>query len=202
MKPFNEVSGIVLPVDHDNVDTDAIIPQRWLITVSRSGLGKGLFGGWRYDEEGRERPGFVMNLDAFRDARVILSRSNYGCGSSREHAVWAHLDYGIRAVIASSFGPIFYDNALKNGLLPVVLSMAQVAELMKQILESPGSACTVSLTDNTVTGPDGRSYPFAVDACRRDLLLAGADDIAITLQMKDHIERFQECQRLTSPWLE
>jgi 3-isopropylmalate/(R)-2-methylmalate dehydratase small subunit len=202
MKPFSEVSGTVLPMDHDNVDTDAIIPQRWLITVSREGLGKGLFGGWRYDDEGRPKPEFVMNLGAFRNARIVLSRSNYGCGSSREHAVWAHVDYGILAVIASSFGPIFYDNALKNGLLPVVLPADQVAELMAQIHESPGAACSVSLKDNAVTGPDGRCYPFALDAVRRDLLLAGADDIAITLQMKDQIKRFQECQRLTSPWLE
>ena len=201
MKAFHHTRGIVAPIQRDDVDTDAIVPQRWLVTVDRKGLGQGLFGSWRYDLDDRPRPGFVLNQPAYKNARIILAGRNYGCGSSREHAVWAHLDYGIEAVIAPSYGPIFYENCLKNGLLPVMLPESAIARLMAQALAEPGCQCEVNLDTLRVTGPDGRAYAFEMDAGRRRLLLEGTDDIAVTLNMAHEIGKFQECLRRTKPWL-
>ncbi|WP_028603070.1 3-isopropylmalate dehydratase small subunit [Ottowia thiooxydans] len=201
MQKFEVIEGIALPLDRTNIDTDAIIPQRWLVTVSRHGLGEGLFGSLRYDVNGHDQPDFILNQPAYQGARIIVAGANYGCGSSREHAVWAHLDYGVRAVIAPSFGPIFYGNSLNNGLLPVELPADQVAILMAQLLASPGARCGVDLRTNEVTGPDGVVYPFTMDAGRRQALLKGLDDIALTEREADRISAFQQQQLARMPWL-
>lgn len=201
MQKFEEVAGIALPLDRANIDTDAIVPQRWLVTVSRSGLGAGLFGSLRYDAQGNDRPDFILNQPAYRGACIIVAGANYGCGSSREHAVWAHLDYGVRAVIAPSFGPIFQGNSLNNGLLPVELPAEQVATLLRQLQERPGATCRVDLRSCEVTGPDGAVYPFTMDAGRRQALLQGLDDIAITEREIERIAAFQQRQLREMPWL-
>lgn len=201
MQAFDEVAGVALPIDRVDVDTDAIIPQRWLVTVTRSGLGAGLFGNWRYDVEGKARPDFVLNRPAYRGACIIVAGANYGCGSSREHAVWAHLDYGVRAVIAPSFGPIFHDNSLNNGLLPVALPVVEVDTLLRQLTQHPGATCRVSLRPMEVTGPDGAVYRFTMDAGRRRSLLEGIDDIGMSARRMDEIAAFQHRQREEMPWL-
>ncbi len=201
MKPFLQAHGIILPMNQDHVDTDAIVPQRWLVTVERSGLADGFMGGWRYDEHGRPRPDCVLNQAAYQGAAIVLARENYGCGSSREHAVWAHQEYGIRAIVAASYGPIFHENCLKNGLLPVTLPIAAIDTLMDQALARPGCACTVDLASQRVTGPDGQDYPFEIDAGRRQLLLDGIDDIDLALQRAADIDRFQRRQQRIRPWL-
>lgn len=201
MQAFRSHFGIMLPIDRDNVDTDAIVPQRWLVTVERKGLGQGLFGAWRYQEDGQPAAGFVLNKPEYAGASVIVAGANYGCGSSREHAVWAHLDYGIRAIVASSYGPIFYENCLKNGLLPVLLKEHEVQRLMAQALQGNGAAATVDLERNHVRGPDGVVYDFTMDAGRRQSLLDGIDDIAATLAQREEIDGFELWQRRTNPWL-
>jgi 3-isopropylmalate/(R)-2-methylmalate dehydratase small subunit len=201
MQPFETFSGVMLPLPRANIDTDAIIPQRWLVTVTRDGLGEGLLGAWRYDEHGRPDPGFVLNVPAYQGARVIVAGANYGCGSSREHAVWAHLDYGIRAVIAPSFGPIFHENSLLNGLLPVELTAATVASLQEQAQAQPGASCTVDLARCEVTAPDGSRHRFELAEGRRQALLAGMDEIGRTEAKEAELARFQARQRDTAPWL-
>lgn len=202
MQPFDELAGIALPIDRADVDTDVIIPQRWLVTVTRTGLGAGLFGNWRYDAQGKARPDFVLNQPAYRNACIIVAGANYGCGSSREHAVWAHLDYGVRAVIAPSFGPIFHDNSLNNGLLPVTLPASDVAALLRQLAQHPGAACRVALRPMEVTGPDGAIYRFDMDATRRQALLGGIDDIGMSERRMDEIVAFQRRRRDDMPWAE
>jgi 3-isopropylmalate/(R)-2-methylmalate dehydratase small subunit len=201
MKPFLCADGVILPVRQDNVDTDVIVPQRWLVTIERDGLADGFMGGWRYDEHGRPRPECVLNQAAYRNPAIVVAGHNYGCGSSREHAVWAHQQYGIRAIVAVSYGPIFYENCLKNGLLPVILPADQVAVLMEQALAEPGSGCRVDLATQRVTARDGASYPFIMDAGRRQLLLDGIDDIDLALRHAADIVNFQQRQQRTFPWL-
>ncbi|CFO07134.1 3-isopropylmalate dehydratase small subunit [Bordetella pertussis] len=201
MQAFIRAHGIILPMNQDHVDTDAIIPQRWLVTVERDGLADGFMGAWRYDEHGQPRPECVLNQPAYQGAAIVLARENYGCGSSREHAVWAHQGYGIRAIVAASYGPIFHENCLKNGLLPVTLPAADVATLMAQALADPGCACEVDLVSQRVIGPDGRAYPFEIDAGRRQLLLEGVDDIDLALARAADIAAFQRRQQQDQPWL-
>ncbi len=201
MQAFTSTRGVLLPIAQDDVDTDTILPQRWLITVSREGLGEGLFGAWRYDAAGRPRPDFVLNQPAYARARIVVSGQNYGCGSSREHAVWAHLDQGISAVIAVSFGPIFYDNCLKNGLLPVRLPEAAVADLLRNSLASPGAEAEVDLVSQQVTAPDGTRHAFDIDPGRRADLLAGRDEIDATMAHNDAISAFQARQQRAHPWM-
>ncbi|MGB3431255.1 3-isopropylmalate dehydratase small subunit [Achromobacter sp.] len=201
MKPFLQAHGIILPMNQDHVDTDAIVPQRWLVTIERSGLADGFMGGLRYDEHGQPRPDCVLNQAGYQGAAIVLARENYGCGSSREHAVWAHQEYGIRAIVAASYGPIFHENCLKNGLLPVTLPIDAIDTLMEQALGRPGSSCTVDLASQRVTGPDGTDYAFDIDAGRRQLLLDGTDDIDLALQRTAEIDAFQQRQQRTQPWL-
>lgn len=201
MQKFEQVSGVALPLERANIDTDAIIPQRWLVTVSRHGLGAGLFGSLRYDAQGQPRADFILNQPAYRGACIIVAGANYGCGSSREHAVWAHLDHGVRAVIAPSFGPIFQGNSLNNGLLPVELPTEQVDTLLRQLLARPGSRCAVDLRAREVTGPDGTVYPFHLDEGRRQALLQGLDEIALTERELARIEAFERRQLQRMPWL-
>lgn len=201
MKPFIQAQGILLPMNQDHVDTDAIVPQRWLVTVERSGLAEGFMGAWRYDEQGEPRADCVLNQPAYRGAAIVLARENYGCGSSREHAVWAHQEYGIRAIVAASYGPIFFENCLKNGLLPVTLPAPAIDALMEQALAEPGCQASVDLEQQRVTGPHGQAYGFEIDAGRRQLLLDGTDDIDLALQRAADIDAFQQRQKRTAPWL-
>jgi 3-isopropylmalate/(R)-2-methylmalate dehydratase small subunit len=202
MKAFRSVSGIAIPMPRADIDTDAIIPQQWLITTERSGLGGGLFGNWRYHSGTRTPdPCFILNDPRLQGARILAAGPNYGCGSSREHAVWAHLDFGIEAVIASSFGPIFYDNALRSGLAAVMLAPGAIGQILASLKALPGRTMTVDLPTNTVTGPDGTHYSFTMAADRREALLLGRDDIAATLEMADEIEAFQQADRGRRPWV-
>ncbi len=200
MQAFEKVTGIALPIDRENVDTDAIVPQRWLVTVERDGLGAGLFGSLRYDENGHDRADFVLNQPAYQGAKIIVAGANYGCGSSREHAVWAHLDYGIHAIIAPSYGPIFYENCLKNGLLPVLLPEEAVRRMLRQIHQAPGTHLGVDLAKNQVTGPDGVLHGFSMDEGRRKALLEGTDDIALTLKFSEQIAAFAQRDAQDRPW--
>lgn len=202
MTPVRHVTGIVAPLARADIDTDAIIPQQWLVTTERDGLGIGLFSNWRYLPASLDPdPAFVLNEDRYRDARIIVAGANYGCGSSREHAVWAHLDYGIQAIIASSFGPIFHDNALKNGLLTLVMDEILVAELMTWAMSAEHNEMGIDVEAGMISLQDGRIYPFTMDEQRRQALLSGEDDIAATLRLSDAIDRFQDEDRCRSPWV-
>jgi 3-isopropylmalate/(R)-2-methylmalate dehydratase small subunit len=201
MKMFCETSGTAVPLDRADVDTDAIIPQRWLITTERDGIGAGFFFNWRYPgADGVPDHRFVLNQPRFASAKILVAGPNYGCGSSREHAVWAHLDYGIEAVIAPSFGPIFYDNALKNGLVAVRLDEATVGRFLEQLLASDHNRMRLDLARCEVEGPDGSLHGFEIDDQRRAAILAGVDDIAATLRLSDAIDEFQADDRVRNPW--
>ena len=210
MKAFNVVEGSVMPLDRVNVDTDQIIPKQYLKSIHRTGFGDNLFDGWRYLDEGhmgmtpnerRINHDFVLNDPRYQGATVLLARDNFGCGSSREHAVWSLMEYGFRAVIAPSFADIFLSNCYKNGLLPIVLDEEIVDELFE--LSSGGSALslTIDLPRETITLPDGRRLPFAVDPTRKESLVKGLDDIGLTLAHRDAIEAFQTRHRAAMPWL-
>lgn len=201
MKAFRKVTGTAVPLGRSDIDTDAIIPQQWLITTSREGLGKGLFSNWRYrDDAFTPDPGFVLNEPRFARAKILVAGPNYGCGSSREHAVWAHLDFGIEAVIAESFGPIFRDNALRNGLPAITLDGAAVAQVLAQLAALPANRMTVDLERAEVTGPDGTAYRFTMDEERRRALLDGIDDISATLAHAPDIDAFHSADRIRNPY--
>ncbi len=210
MKPLVTLDGIVVPIDRANVDTDAIIPKQYLKSIHKFGFGDNLFDAWRYLDSGEPgqdhskrplNPDFVLNQPRYRDAEILLARRNFGCGSSREHAAWAFRDYGIRVVIAPSFADIFFSNAQKNGLLPVVLDEAVVDRLFTEVEETEGYRLAVDLPAQTVTAPDGRSYSFEMDPFRKHCLVNGLDDIGITLQYADDIRAYEERRRLETPWL-
>ena len=185
-----------------DIDTDAMVPQRWLITTEREGLGEGLFSNWRYPEpEGPPDPQFVLNRSRYADARIIVAGPNYGCGSSREHAVWAHLDYGIDAVIAPSFGPIFRDNAFKNGLLAITADEGLVADILRQLESERTPHMEIDLRSCTITAPDETVSQFVIDEVIRDALLSGRDEIANTLAFLDEIEKFQDRDRTSHPFI-
>jgi len=208
--PFETVTGLVVPLDRANVDTDQIIPKQYLKSIKRTGFGVNLFDDWRYLDPGepgqdhgkrRLNPDFVLNQERYQGAEILLARENFGCGSSREHAPWALGDYGIRAIIAPSFADIFYSNCLKNGLLPVVLPADSVEELFRECDPNPGYRLTVDLQAQTVSNIDGRSWPFDIDAESRHRLLNGLDDIGLTLEMADKIRAYEEGARQRTPWL-
>lgn len=201
MEPFVSLRGVGVPLDRNNVDTDAVIPARFLKTVKRTGLGAGLFHAWRFDAEGNEVPDFPLNRAPYRDGKILVTGENFGCGSSREHAVWALLDYGIRAVIAPSFSDIFAGNALRNGLLPVCLPPGEVRELLSLLAESPGGVVLVDLPAQTVTGPDGTVYRFAVEPFAKERLLHGLDEIDLTLRHREQIDRYEQRGKQERPWL-
>ena len=210
MEPFTRYTGLVAPLDRSNVDTDAIIPKQYLKSVQRTGFGPNLFDDWRYLDPGepgedpsarRENPDFVLNRSRYRGAGILLARENFGCGSSREHAVWALTDYGFRAVIAPSFADIFYNNSFKNGLLPVKLEPAVVDRLFAETAANPGYRLTVDLERQVLAEPDGTEHGFEVDPFRRDCLLRGLDDIGLTLQHADEIRAYEERRRQEAPWL-
>ena len=210
MRAFHEETGIVVPLDQANVDTDAIIAKQYLKSIKRSGFGVNLFDNWRYLDPGapdidnatrRINPDFVLNRPRYAGASILLGRENFGCGSSREHAVWALDDYGIRALVAPSFADIFYNNCFKSGVLPVVLDEAVVARLFAQVTEQEGYRLHIDLAAQTVTMPDGESFGFELDAFRKQCLLEGLDDIGVTLQHADAIRDYEAQRREQAPWL-
>jgi 3-isopropylmalate/(R)-2-methylmalate dehydratase small subunit len=195
MKPFVIHTGLVAPLDRVNVDTDAIIPKQFLKRIERTGFGQFLFYEWRFHTDGTPIDSFVLNRPQYAGATVLLARNNFGCGSSREHAPWALLDYGFRAVIAPSFADIFYNNCFKNGILPIRLSEEQVQELFVRAESRENYQITIDLQEQVVRDEDGLSYPFEVDPYRRYCLLNGLDDIGITLEHEDKIAAYEAKQR-------
>src|SRR6202046_4459529 len=187
MKKFTTLTGVAAPLPMINIDTDMIIPKQFLKTITRSGLGKFLFFEMRYDDDGKELPNFVLNQKPYRNAEIIVAGDNFGCGSSREHAPWALLDFGIRAVIAPSFADIFYGNCFKNGILPIKLPQADVAKLMDDAERGANANISIDLEAQEIRGPDGGVIKFDVDAFRKQCLLNGWDDIGLTLRSADKI---------------
>jgi 3-isopropylmalate/(R)-2-methylmalate dehydratase small subunit len=192
MQPFIRHTGLVAPLDRVNVDTDQMVPKQFLKWVSREGYGRVLFYDWRYKDGEVPNPDFVLNQPRYKGASVLLARANFGCGSSREHAPWAILDYGFHAIIAPSFADIFYNNCFKNGILPVALPDAQVDELFRKTEETEGYRLTVDLQSQTITDDSGLKIPFQVDPFRRDCLLNGWDDIGLTLRFEDRITAYEK----------
>jgi 3-isopropylmalate/(R)-2-methylmalate dehydratase small subunit len=210
MKSFTTVKGLAAPMDRANVDTDMIIPKQFLKSIKRTGFGKNLFDELRYLDEGKPdqectgrplNPEFPLNFPRYQGATILLSRENFGCGSSREHAPWALDDYGFRSVIAPSFADIFYNNSFKNGLLPIVLGDAIVDQLFKEMYAVEGYQLTIDLAAQRVTTPSGESFAFEVDEFRKHCLLNGLDDIGLTLEHADTIRAYEAKKRVSAPWL-
>ncbi len=202
MQPFTTLTGVAAPMPMLNVDTDKIIPAHWLKTIKRTGLGVGLFESMRYDNEGKERPDFVLNQERYRHASILLTGDNFGCGCSREHAPWALLDYGIRCVIAPGFADIFYNNCFKNGILPLVLPQEQIDLLVKEAETAPNPTFTVDLVAMEIRRPIGNEpIPFTLDEANRDKLLQGLDEVGETLAKAKVIDSFETKQKLGQPWL-
>jgi 3-isopropylmalate/(R)-2-methylmalate dehydratase small subunit len=201
MEKFTKLSGVAAPLPLINVDTDMIIPKQFLKTIQRSGLGKNLFDEMRYDSDGNENPDFVLNKPAYRQAQILVAGENFGCGSSREHAPWALLDFGIRCVIAPSFADIFFNNCFKNGILPIALPQEDVDKLMDDAERGSNAVVTIDLENQVITGPDGGSISFEVDAFRKHCLLNGLDDIGLTMEKAEAIDAYEAKQASTTPWL-
>ena len=200
MEPFTRLTATAVPLGMDNVDTDMIIPKQFLKTIKRTGLGVSLFHEMRYDDDGNENPDFVLNKPAYRNAQILVAGENFGCGSSREHAPWALLDFGIRVVIAPSFADIFYNNCFKNGILPIVLPQEDVDKLMDDAQRGANAVLTVDLENQTITGPDGGEITFDVDPFRKECLINGLDDIGLTLKNETAIARYEERLASQMPW--
>ncbi|WP_419896154.1 3-isopropylmalate dehydratase small subunit [Roseomonas sp. USHLN139] len=201
MDAFTTLTGIAAPLPMANVDTDKIIPARFLKTIARTGLGKSLFANLRYNEDGSENPDFVLNQPPYRQAEVLIAHENFGCGSSREHAPWALLDFGIRCVIAPDFADIFHNNSFKNGILPVKLPRDVCDQLMEDAKLGANARITIDLERQVVVRPNGEEIPFEIDPLRRHLLLNGLDDIGQTMQQAPAIDSFEARQRAAQPWL-
>ena len=201
MEAFTRLDAAAAPLPLANIDTDQIIPKQFLKTVERAGLAKGLFYDLRFDEQGREKPDFVLNQPAYRHAGVLIAGDNFGCGSSREHAPWALMDFGIKAVISTSFADIFYNNCFQNGLLPVVLKPEQVRQLMDEA-RGGNHVVSVDLETQTVTSPSGAAFTFEIDPQRKQKMLQGLDAIGETLQKAAAIDTFEMKRALSQPWLE
>ncbi|MGI3184714.1 3-isopropylmalate dehydratase small subunit [Nioella aestuarii] len=201
MDKFTKLTGIAAPMPLINVDTDMIIPKQFLKTIKRSGLGVNLFDEMRYDDDGNEIADFVLNKPAYRNAEILVAGDNFGCGSSREHAPWALLDFGIRCVIAPSFADIFFNNCFKNGILPIVLPQEEVDKLMDDASRGANATLTVDLENQTISGPDGGTISFEVDAFRKHCLLNGLDDIGLTMEKSASIEAFETKAAQARPWV-
>jgi len=210
MQAFTTLNGLVAPMDRANVDTDAIIPKQFLKSIKRTGYGPFLFDEWRYEDRGEpemdcthrpKRADFVLNQPRYQGAQVLLARENFGCGSSREHAPWAILDYGFACVIAPSFADIFFNNCFKNGILPIVLADAEIDQLFEECAASEGYRLAIDLPAQTVTTPSGKAMAFEVDAFRKHCLLNGLDDIGLTLTQGDAIRQFEQRRNNSAPWL-
>lgn len=200
MDKFTKLTGIAAPMPLVNIDTDMIIPKQFLKTIQRSGLGKNLFDEMRYTQDGAEIADFVLNKPAYRQAQIIVAGDNFGCGSSREHAPWALLDFGIRCVISTSFADIFFNNCFKNGILPIVMPAEVVEVLMKDAEKGENARMTVDLETQTVTTSDGQSFGFEVDAFRKHCLLNGLDDIGLTLEKAASIDSYEARAKIARPW--
>ena len=201
MDKFTKLTGVAAPLKIANVDTDQIIPARFLKTIKRTGLGKELFYPHRFREDGSENPDFVLNKPAYRSARSLVAEDNFGCGSSREHAPWALLDFGIRCVISTSFADIFYNNCFKNGILPIVVAKDDLDKLMDDADRGANATLTVDLENQVIHGPDGGTLGFDVDASRKHTLLNGLDDIGMTLEKSGDVEMFESKMASDRPWL-
>ena len=201
MQKFEMLNGVAAPLNIVNVDTDMIIPKQFLKTIKRTGLGKSLFYEMRFTQEGQELPDFVLNKPAFRKAEILVAGDNFGCGSSREHAPWALLDFGIRCVISTSFADIFYNNCFKNGILPIKVTPEQLKLLMDDASRGANATLTIDLPNQEIRGPDGGKIKFEIDAFRKHCLLNGLDDIALTMEKAGSISSFEKNNAAAHPWL-
>ena len=200
MEKFTKLTGIAAPMALVNIDTDMIIPKQFLKTIARTGLGKNLFDEMRYTLDGQEIPSFVLNQPAYRQSEILVAGDNFGCGSSREHAPWALLDFGIRCVISTSFADIFYNNCFKNGILPIMMPQEVVGELMDDAKKGANARQTIDLEAQTVTTSDGRVFPFEVDSHRKHCLINGLDDIGLTMEKAASIDSFEKKAAALRPW--
>lgn len=201
MEPFQTLTGLVAPLDRPNVDTDQIIPKQYLKTIHRTGLREGLFKDWQTTPTGEPDPEFFMNQPRYQSATILLTRENFGCGSSREHAPWALLDYGFRSIVAPSFADIFYNNCFQNGILPVTLSPDIIQALFDEVKAQPGYMLTVDLPAQTVTTPTGQVFSFEVDPFRKTCLLQGLDAVGLSLQHEEAISAYERRRQQEAPWL-
>ena len=201
MEKFDVLEGVAAPLPMINVDTDMIIPKQYLKTIKRTGLGTGLFSEMRYREDGSENPDFVLNQPAYRKANILVAGDNFGCGSSREHAPWALLDFGIRCVISTSFADIFYNNCFKNGILPITVSAEDLKKLHDDAERGANATITIDLPNQEIRGPDGGVVRFEIDPFRKHCLLNGLDDIGLTLEKAEAIDRFEKDMAESRPWL-
>jgi 3-isopropylmalate/(R)-2-methylmalate dehydratase small subunit len=201
MQKFTTLTAIAAHLPMINVDTDMIIPKQYLKTIKRTGLGNGLFAELRYDEAGKPRPDFVLHTPPYTKAQILIVGENFGCGSSREHAPWALLDFGVRCVIAPSFADIFYNNCFKNGILPITLKQADVDNLMDDAERGANAIVTIDLDKQEITGPDGGCVKFDIDPFRKHCLLNGLDDVGLTLQREKAIDSFEAKRKAATPWL-
>jgi 3-isopropylmalate/(R)-2-methylmalate dehydratase small subunit len=200
MQPFTTLTGVAAPLDIMNVDTDMIIPKQYLKTIKRTGLGTGLFSEMRYKDDGSDNPDFVLNKPAYRKAEILVAGDNFGCGSSREHAPWALLDYGIRCVISTSFADIFYNNCFKNGILPITVSQADLDKLMDDARRGANATMTIDLPAQEIRGPDGGVVKFEIDPFRKHCLINGLDDIGLTMEKANSIADFEKQNATARPW--
>lgn len=201
MEKFEKMTAIAAPMPLINIDTDMIIPKQFLKTIKRSGLGVSAFYEMRYDNDGNENPDFVLNTDAYRDANIIIAGDNFGCGSSREHAPWALLDFGIRCVVSTSFADIFYNNCFKNGILPVIVTPEQLDVLMKDAEKGSNARMTVDLENQQIETSDGQTIAFEIDAFRKHCLINGLDDIGLTMEKAASIDTFEAQMQHSTPWV-
>ena len=201
MDKFTVLEGVAAPLRVVNVDTDMIIPKQYLKTIKRTGLGKGLFSEQRYKDDGSENPDFVLNKPAYRNAKILIAGDNFGCGSSREHAPWALLDFGIRCVISTSFADIFYNNSFKNGILPIRVTPEELERLFDDAGRGANATLTIDLEKQEIRGPDGGAIKFDIDPFRKHCLLNGLDDIGLTMVKKDHIANHETAIKAERPWL-
>lgn len=201
MDKFDHLTGVAAPLNMINVDTDMIIPKQFLKTIKRTGLGKSLFFEMRFKDDGSEVEDFVLNKPAYRESTIMVGGDNFGCGSSREHAPWALLDFGIKCVIAPNFADIFYNNCFKNGILPIKLPQEDVDKLMEEAERGANATLTVDLAEQTITGPDGGSISFEIDPFKKKCLLQGLDDVGLTMKKEDAISKFENDKKASEPWL-
>ncbi len=201
MEKFKNITAVAAPLPEVNVDTDKIIPKQYLKTIERTGLGKGLFSELRYNDDGTENEDFVLNKSQYRNAKILVAGDNFGCGSSREHAPWALLDYGIKVVISTSFADIFYNNCFKNGMLPIVLDETEVSLLMEETERGSNATLTVDLESQEITTSDGKKINFKIDKFLKHCLLNGLDDIALTLEKNSEIGSYEDKIKSQRPWV-
>jgi 3-isopropylmalate/(R)-2-methylmalate dehydratase small subunit len=201
MDKFTTLVGVAAPLPIANIDTDKIIPARYLKTIKRTGLGAGLFAAMRYNDDGSENPDFILNKPAYRRAQILIAEDNFGCGSSREHAPWALTDFGIRCVISTSFADIFYNNCFKNGLLPIIVSKDDLEKLMDDADRGSNATLTIDLENQVIKGPDGGTLSFDIDPFRKHCMLNGLDDIGLTLEKSGNVEAYEQKIGTERPWL-